>query len=79
MGMDLREDCPHCNAIVGQICEESCKANGQKVKALKKALVDLGLYLNDLDWTEIRSYSFPGRIVENNSNPLRLHEEIKRI
>lgn len=56
MAMDLTKDCPHCNAPRGQMCEETCKVNGEKAKNLKAALAVLGLYLGK-NWREIKSYS----------------------
>lgn len=48
MSMDLREDCPHCEAKAGEICTLQCTANGDKVKVLHSALYGLGLTIENL-------------------------------
>jgi len=41
--MDLSQECPHCNAGVGEICEVTCEVNGKYIKKLSKNLEDLDL------------------------------------
>ena len=48
MSMDLNEQCPHCPADVGEICHETCSANGDHIIALKKVLGRVGLSLNKI-------------------------------
>lgn len=48
MSMDLRRECHHCGAEVGEICKETCSVNGEEVKALIKALADLDLSLDEI-------------------------------
>ena len=62
--MDLKQDCPHCDALKGQICEESCEANGDFIKILKDALNSAERRQNmkfciDCKWYKIQPPTMP--------------------
>ena len=46
--MDLTIDCPHCEALVGEICKKDCSINGEKVKELEKALCNVSLGMENI-------------------------------
>ena len=48
MSMDLEQGCPHCEAVIGEICLENCEVNGKKIKKLKGVLNSLGLTMNNI-------------------------------
>ena len=49
MGMDLKVDCPHCDAKKGEICKEDCTANGEYVVKIKNNLSKINLCLDDFE------------------------------
>jgi len=43
MSMDLKVECPHCDATINEICKEDCSANGMYIRELNKILLRLNL------------------------------------
>ena len=46
--MDLSEDCPHCEAKVGEICTKECEVNGKYLIAIERALWKIGFTLENI-------------------------------
>ena len=48
MSMNLKLECPHCTAGIGQMCTKECSANGKHIIKLEACLNKIDLSLEDI-------------------------------